>query len=96
MIMTTDVTIVASSWWRWWPTFVGGFCSPLLGLLLARWLPFHFAMGIAFFVVWFFAGLIFAGRSAPKWGIPRWLVAVFAGAGAGLTVAVVSFFFPWN
>ena len=94
--MTTDVTIVAGSWWRYWPCFVAGFCGPLLGLLLARWLPFHFAMGLAFFVAWFFAGLMLARRFTPRWGIPGWLVGVLAGAGAGLTVAVLSFFIPWK
>jgi hypothetical protein len=94
--MTTDMTIVASSWWRWWPCFVAGFCGPLLGLLLARWLPFHFAMGIAFFVVWFSVGLIFAARSARKRAIPGWLAAVVVGAAAGLCGAVLSLFLPWK
>jgi hypothetical protein len=69
--MTTDVTIVAGSWWRYWPCFVAGFCGPLLGLLLARWLPFHFAMGLAFFVAWFFAGLMLAKRFYSEMGNTR-------------------------
>ena len=94
--MTTDVAIVAGSWGKWWPSFVAGFCGPLLGFLLARWLPFHFAMGTAFFVVWFFAWLIFAKRSPPKWGLPGWFVAVLTSAASGLAVGLLSYFFPWN
>jgi hypothetical protein len=94
--MTTDVAIVAGSWRRWWPCFVAGLCSPLLGLILARCLPFHFAIGIGFFVGWFLVGLILARRSAPKWGLPGWLAALIAGAGAGICVGVLSFFFPWK
>jgi hypothetical protein len=94
--MTTDVTIVAGSWWRYWPCFVAGFCGPLLGLLLARWLPFHFAMGVAFFVAWFFAGLMLAKRFTPKWGVPGWVVALSAGAAGGICVGLLSFFFPWK
>lgn len=92
--MIAEVTIFRSSWWKVWPCFVAGFCGPLLGLLLARWLPFHFAMGIAFFVLWFFVGLIFARRSPPKWGLPGWLAAGLAGAAAGLCAGLLSFFFP--
>ena len=96
--MTTELTILSrSSWWKWWPCFVAGFSGPLLGLLFARWLPFHFAIGIAFFVVWFFAGLIFARRSAPtKWGVPGWVAALSAAAAAGICVGLLSFFFPWK
>jgi hypothetical protein len=94
--MTTDVTIVAGSWWRYWPCFVAGFCGPLLGLLLARWLPFHFAMGLAFFVAWFFAWLMLAKRFTPKWGVPGWVAALSAAAGAGICVGLLSFFFPWK
>jgi hypothetical protein len=94
--MTTDVTIVAGSWWRWWPCFVAGFCGPLLGLLLARWLPFHFAMGIAFFVAWTFVGAVFARRWQPKWGLPRWLAAILMGAASGLSIGLLAFFFPWK
>jgi hypothetical protein len=96
MIMTTDVTIVAGSWRRYWPCFVAGFCGPLLGLLLARWLPFHFAMGLAFFVAWFFAGLMLAKGLTPKWGVPGWVAALSAGAAAGISVGLLSFFFPWK
>jgi uncharacterized membrane protein YjjP (DUF1212 family) len=92
--MTTDVTIVAGSWRKWWPFFVAGFCGPLLGFFLARWLPFHFAMGIGGFVAWTAAGVVFARRSAPKWGVPGWLAVVIAGAAGGLTVGVLWFLFP--
>jgi hypothetical protein len=53
-------------------------------------------MGLAFFVAWFFAGLMLARGFTPRWGIPGWLVGLLAGAGAGLTVAVLSFFIPWK
>jgi hypothetical protein len=53
-------------------------------------------MGIAFFVLWFFAGLISARRSAPKWGVPGWVAALSAGAAAGICVGLLSYFFPWN
>ena len=91
--MTTELSLAHVAWWRYWPCFVAGFCGPLLGLLLARWLPFHFAMGIAFFVLWFFVGLIFARRSPPKWGVPAWLAALLTGAAAGLCAGVLWYYF---
>ena len=92
----TELTLLAGSWWKWWPSFVAGFCGPLLGLFLARWLPFHFAIGIAFFVLWFPAGLFMTRRSTPKWGVPGWVVALLAGAASGICVGLLSYFFPWR
>jgi hypothetical protein len=66
----------------------------MLGVLLVRWMPFHFAFGLAHFVTWFFVGLILARRYPPKWGVPGWLAALVAGTCTGLCVGVLSFFFP--
>jgi hypothetical membrane protein len=75
---------------------VAGFFGPLLGLFLARWLPFHFAIGVSFFLLWFFAGLILSRRSKLRWGTPAWLAALITGAAAGICGAILSFFFNWN
>ena len=40
------------SFWRWWPFMVGGLCGPLLGDVLNRWLPLHYAVGFATFITW--------------------------------------------
>ena len=93
--MTTELGVLQKgSWWTFWPAFGGGLCGPLLGLVLARWLPFYLAMGFGFFVAWFFVGLIFARRSPPKWGVPGWLAALLTGAATGLTVGVLWYYFP--
>ena len=95
--MTTDVTILrSSSWSKYWPAFVAGVISPPLGLIVARWLPAHVAFGLTFFFIWFFAGLIFARRTPPPWGLPIWLAALFIGAVVGGFGLLLSFFFPWN
>ena len=95
--MTTELTVLRSSkWWKWWPPLVAGFCGPLLGTLLTRWLPFHFAVGLAFFGMWFFVGLVFARRSPPKWGLSGWLAAALVGAAGSLCGVVLSFVFPWR
>ena len=94
--MTTELTILRSSGWKLWPVFLAVICGQMLGILLARWLPFHFAMGLAWFVAWFFAALMLARRFTPRWGIPAWLASVLIGAGAGLSVTLLSFFLPWK
>ncbi len=95
--MTVELGVLRKgSWWIFWPVFVAGFVGPLLGNLLARWLPFYFAIGVAFFGAWFFVGLIFARRSRPKYGIPRWLVPILTGLGAGLGAGVMAYYIPWK
>jgi hypothetical protein len=95
--VTTESKVSRSAaWWKYWPAFVGGFCGPLLSAVLARRLPFHFAVGLAFFTVWFLVGLIFVRRSPPKWGLPGWFGALLAGLGAGICGGVLSYFFPWR
>jgi len=93
--VTTELTILRFSWWKLWPG-VAVICGQVFGLLLARWLPFHFAMGLAWFVGWSFGGLMMTRRFTPRWGMPRWLVSVLIGAGAGLTMTVLSFLLPWK
>jgi len=92
--MSESSTQSQSSWLRWWPAFLGGFCGPLLGQLLTRWLPIHFAMGLGFSIVWFVVSLILSKKSPPKWGLPPWLAAIFAGSAGGLVVGLLYFLFP--
>ena len=80
-----------SSWLRWWPAFLGGFCAPLVGRLLTRWLPVDFAMGVGFAVVWFGVSLLLSKNSPPKWGLPPLLAALLAGCGGGLAVGLLYF-----
>jgi hypothetical protein len=78
--------------------WVGGVSTLLMllfGFVLKRWLPLHFAMGIAGFVGWFVGFLIYARRSPPKYGIPAWLAALITGTASGLCIGVLSYFFPW-
>ena len=95
--MTVELGVLRKgSWQTFWPAFAVGLCGPLLGLVLAGWLPFHLAMGFGFLVVGFFVGLIIARRSPPKWRIPGWLVVLLTSAAGGLTVGVLSYYFPWR
>ena len=91
MIVTTELTILRSSWWKLWPCFVAAFCGPLLGTLLARWLPFHFAIGLASFVAWFFAGLMLAKKFTPRWELPGWLAGVLMGRHRPLRHSIIVF-----
>ena len=95
--MTVELGVLREgSWWKYWPCFAAGFFGPLLTNVLARWLPFHFAAGVAFFAVWFLAGLIFARRVPPKYGVPGWLASILAGAAAGVTGGVFAYYIPWK
>ena len=94
--MTTELGILQGSWWRnGWPAAVGGFLMISFGLVLKRWLPLHFAMGIAGLVGWFLVGLIYARRSPPKYGMPVWLAALVTGIATGLCIGLLSYYFPW-
>ena len=76
----------SDSMWRWWPCFVGGFCSPLLGHVFVGWISPHLAAGLAFFVMWVVVGLVFlAVPPSGNWSFVKWtgggaLGAVIAGA----------------
>ena len=95
--MTVELGVLRKgSWWVFWPCFAAGLIGPLLGDILSRWVPFPLAVGLAFFVTWFFVGLIFARRSPPKWGAPGWLAALLTGAAAALCAGVLSYYFPWR
>jgi len=95
--MTVELGVLRKgSWWKYWPCFAAGLVAPLLGDLLARWIPFHFAVGIAFFVAWFFVGVIFAKRWRPKYDILGWLAAILMGLGAGLGGGVLAYYIPWR
>jgi uncharacterized membrane protein YfcA len=90
--MTTAVENQQVHWWRdGWPGGLGAVVMILFGVLLKRWLPPHFAMGVGAFVAWFIVGLIYTRRSAPKYGIPRWVAASIMGAASGLTVGLLSY-----
>jgi hypothetical protein len=65
------------------------------GFVLKRWLPLYYAMGIGCFAAWFVVGLIYARRSSPKYGIPVWLAALITGLAGGLSIGVLSYYFPW-
>ena len=94
--MTSESEVRRESWWRnGWPGAVGGFLMVSFGLVLKRWLPLHFAMGIAGFATWFAVGLIYARRSPPKYGIPVWLAALVTGIATGLCIGLLSYYFPW-
>jgi uncharacterized membrane protein YfcA len=69
--VTTELTILRSSWWKLWPVFLAVICGQMLGILLARWLSFHFAMGLAWFVALFFAALMLARRFYSEMGNTR-------------------------
>ena len=92
--MTKDNLKKESSSLKWWPAFIAGFCGPLIGGLLSRWLPVHFAMGIGFFIPWVVAFLFWSRRFPPKWGLPGWLAAVLAGGAGGIVVGLFYFLFP--
>ena len=95
--MTVELGVLRKGPWRkYWPCFLAGVAGPLLGNVLARWLPFYFAVGIAFFAAWFFAGLILARRWPPRYGIPGWLASVLTGAAAGVTAGVLTYYIPWK
>ncbi len=92
--MTEQTSKANDSMWQWVPFFIGGFCAPLFGNFLNRWLPLHFAVGVAFFVMWLIVGLVFSKMPpSPKWSFVRWI-----GGGALRAVAggVIAFFFPWK
>jgi hypothetical protein len=69
------------SMWRWWPCVIGGLCSPLLALVLARWMPSAVAFGVAVFIMWNIVSVIFS-FSPPnsKWSMMRWTAWGLAGA----------------
>lgn len=92
--MTREKPERESSSLKWWPAFIAGFCGPLIGGLLSRWLPVHFAMGIGFFFPWVLAGLIWSRRFPPRWGLPAWVAAVLAGGAGGIVVGLFYFLFP--
>lgn len=96
MSRTTAVTVRETFWWRdGWPGGLGGVSMILLGLWLKRWLPQPVAMGMGGFLAWFIVGLIYTRRSPPKYGIPRWLAASTMGVASGLTIGLLSYYFPW-
>ncbi len=95
--MTVELGVLRKgTWWKYWPCFLGGFVAPLLGNLLTRWLPFHFAIGIAFFVTWFFIGLILTKYFPPKRIFPKWLAALTAAAATGLCGGALAYLIPWK
>ncbi len=94
--MSTELKIWQRSWWRdGWPGGLGTFLGMSSGFGLKRWLPLHYAMGIGCSAAWFVAGLIYARRSSPKYGIPVWLAALITGLAGRLSIGVLSYYFPW-
>ena len=96
-IVITTTSAARQAPWRssFWLGGMGTVLMMSLGFGLKRWLPLHFAMGIGGFVGWFVAGLIFAGRTPPKYGIPVGIAALIMGIATGLCVGVLSYYFPW-
>lgn len=91
--MTEQARKANNPFWRWWPFFIGGLCGPLLGDVLSRWLPLHYAVGIAMFTAWLVALWVFNRISpSPDWSIRRWLA---ASAGAAIIGGVLAFLLPW-
>ena len=91
--MSEQTRTANDSFWRWWPFFIGGVCGPALGNILSRWLPLHYAAGIAMFIAWLIALRVFDSISpSPNWSIPRWLG---TRAAAGIICGALAFLFPW-
>lgn len=65
------------------------------GLLLKRWLPLHLAMGLGWFAAGFLMGLIYTGRSKPRYGVPRWVAVALIAIVPALFVGFLSYYFPW-
>ena len=82
-------------WWNGWPGGLGGLLMMSIGLVLKRWLPLHFAMGIGGFAAWFVVGLIYARRSPPKYSITGLVAALVMGIATGLCVGLLLYYFPW-
>jgi hypothetical protein len=82
------------SWWSFWPCFVAGLVGPWFGNVLTRWMPAYWATGVAASTVWFLVGAILMRGIKPRFGIPRWLAPILIGAGAGLSAALLSYYFP--
>jgi di/tricarboxylate transporter len=96
MEMTTESEVRRRSWLKdAWPGALGGVLMMSFGLFLKRWLPLHFAMGIAGFASGLVIGLMYARRSPPKYGIPGWVAATITGLATGLCMGLLSYYFPW-
>jgi hypothetical protein len=94
--MTTESEVRQAPWWSsFWLGGLGTLLMMSFGFVLKRWLPLHFAMGIGGFVGWFAAGLIFARRTPPKYGIPVGIAALIMGIATGLCAGLLSYYFPW-
>jgi hypothetical protein len=94
--MTTESEVRQEPWWRnAWPGAVGVLLMMLFGLVLKRWLPLHFAMGIGGFAAGFVVGLIFARRSPPKYVIPAWVAAFGNRLSHRPLRGLLSYYFPW-
>ncbi|MBA2621292.1 MAG: hypothetical protein H0U87_08835 [Acidobacteria bacterium] len=93
--MTERQTTKAGDSMRLWlPCFIGGLCAPMFGNFLNVWLPLHFAVGVAFFVVWLIVGLILSRMSPnPKRSFAGLIGSAVLGAAVAGTIA---FFFPWK
>jgi hypothetical protein len=57
-------------------------------------MPAYWAAGVAHSIVWFFVGVMLLRRIEPRFGLPRWLAQILMGAGAGLTAALLAYYFP--
>jgi hypothetical protein len=94
--MTTEAEGQWEYWWaNGWPGGLGTILMMSGGMLLKRWMPLHFALGIAGLVGWFGVGLIYVRRSPPQYGMPRWVAATATGLAGGLSVGLLSYFFPF-
>jgi hypothetical protein len=92
--MADQLARSAESFWRWWPFFIPGLSYPLAASLLHRWLPLHYAVGVAMCLGWLVA-LWIINRISPlsNWSIPRWImVSILAGTAGGFAAFLFPFF----
>jgi len=84
-----------SGWWRYAVSAAGGFCSVLLTLGLARWLPRHFAAAIAWSTTWFLVAILFGKYLRFRWQLPLLVNAILLAAATGITAGVMSYLLQW-
>jgi hypothetical protein len=81
-------------WWQYWPVIMAVFVSQFGGLFLARWMPSYYAVAMAAFVGWAFAGVIWIRTFTPRFGVPRWAIPLVMGLSVGLVMGVLHYLFP--
>lgn len=83
---------------RYWPYAAGGLVVPMAAGVLARWIAFHFAVGVTMLVAWTLATWL-VQRTSVRPGDSGWRragVSIAAGLGGALVAGVLAFLFPWT